>query len=127
MKSQVIGLDFDGTMVTHKYPAIGEPLDYAVETVLKLIDAGHKIVLITMRSDERLEQAVDYLNEEGITLWGINENPAQKHWTNSPKIFSNIFIGDECLGCPTNVEPDGRLVVDWIIAEEMLIHRGLIE
>lgn len=96
-----IGIDFDGTMVEHKYPEIGEPVD----VVKKLMTAGHKIILYTMRSGERLEQAVEYLEEEGIVLYAVNENPSQKYWTESPKIFCNLYIDDASLGCPL-IYPD---------------------
>ena len=126
MKSMFIGIDFDGTMVTHAYPALGEPLDYAVEVVHKLMKAGHKIILYTMRSDERLQEAVDYMEGEGIVLWAVNDNPSQKHWTTSPKIFCNLVIDDNALGCPTTVAASGRLMVDWEEVEELLEERGYL-
>lgn len=127
MKSMVIGIDFDGTMVTHAYPKLGKPLDYAIETVIKLQEVGHKIILYTMRSDDRLQEAIDYLEDEGIVLWAVNENPSQKHWTNSPKIFCNLVIDDNALGCPSTVEASGRLIVDWVEVEALLIERGYLE
>jgi hypothetical protein len=130
MKSMFIGIDFDGTMVTHKYPELGEPLDYAVEVVHKLMKAGHKIILYTMRSDtekgNRLQEAVDYMEGEGIVLYGVNENKTQKHWTDSPKIFCNLYIDDAALGIPATVAASGRLMVDWIEVEELLEERGYL-
>lgn len=132
MISRYIGIDFDGTMVTHKYPAIGEPLDFAIETVIKLQEAGHKIILYTMRSGERLEQAVEYMEENLIDLYGINENKSQKHWTDSPKIFANLYIDDAALGTPMDFEDeDGNKLprgqVDWVGVEELLIERGFLD
>ena len=126
MRSLYIGIDFDGTMVTHKYPEIGEPLDYAVETVLKLQEVGHKIILYTMRSEERLAQAVEYMEEEGIELYSVNENPSQKYWTKSPKIFCNLVIDDNALGCPMDYDIDVRPCVDWIEVEKQLKERGVL-
>ena len=48
--SQIIGIDFDGTIVEHKYPEIGNPVPGALETMKDLIQQGHKIILWTMRS-----------------------------------------------------------------------------
>lgn len=127
MKSLYIGIDFDGTMVEHKYPEIGEPIDGAIETVLELQKAGHKIILITMRCEERLIQAVEYLEEEyGIELYAINENPSQKYWTKSPKIFANIYIDDAALGCPLIFPEKGRPYVDWEKVRELLIEREIL-
>lgn len=126
MKSMYIGLDFDGTVVKHKYPAIGEPLEYAIETIAELQGAGHKIILYTMRSGERLEQAVEYLEENGIKLYKVNENPSQKHWTESPKIFCNLYIDDAALGCPLDYEATSRPFVDWVTVRELLVEKGYL-
>jgi len=128
MKSLVIGIDFDGTMVTQKYPEIGEELELAIEVLEQLQDAGHKLILYTMRSGERLVQAVEYMEENGIELYGVNENPAQHHWTKSPKIFCNIYIDDAALGCPLDEDHDDtRPVVDWYEVEKMLKEKGILE
>lgn len=126
MKSMYIGIDFDGTMVKYKYPEIGEAVSDAIVTVHKLMNAGHKIILYTMRSGDRLQEAVDYLEGEGIKLWAVNENPSQKHWTESPKIFCNLVIDDNALGCPLEIGATGRPFVDWIEVEELLIERGYL-
>ena len=126
MKPLFIGIDFDGTMVTHKYPAIGEPVENALEVLEKLQAAGHRLILYTMRSGERLVQAVEYLEEEGIELYAVNENPTQKHWTQSPKIYCHIYIDDAALGVPLDYEEDSRPVVDWFEVEKILKEREII-
>lgn len=126
MSSLFFGIDFDGTMVEHKYPVMGKPLEDAVDVVHELMEAGHKIILYTMRSGERLQEAVDYLEEEGIELYGINENKTQKYWTESPKIFCHIYIDDAALGCPTQILGMSRPSVDWIGVRELLVERGLL-
>lgn len=126
MKSLYIGIDFDGTCVTHAYPALGEPLDGCLEVLTKLQDAGHKLILYTMRSGERLVEAREYLEDNGIKLWAVNENPSQKYWTESPKIFCNIYIDDAALGCPLVIPEKGRPQVDWSEIESLLLERGVI-
>lgn len=126
MKSMYVAIDFDGTMVTHAYPKLGEPLDFAIETVHKLMKEGHKIILYTMRSGERLQEAVDYLEGEGIVLWAVNENSSQKYWTESPKIHADLVIDNRSLGCPLTAEASGRPIVDWIDVEILLIERGYL-
>ena len=44
----VIAVDFDGTCVTHAFPKIGEDIG-AVPVLKRLVKAGHKIILYTMR------------------------------------------------------------------------------
>ena len=62
----VIYLDFDGTVVEHQYPIIGQPNPNCFEVLDKLIKAGHKIILNTMRvefQDGTLEEAISYVQK----------------------------------------------------------------
>ena len=45
----VIALDFDGTIVEHKYPEIGEEIPFATETIRMLIAERHKVILWSVR------------------------------------------------------------------------------
>lgn len=119
----IIGVDFDGTIVTHEYPGIGQPVPGALETLDVLQIANHRIILWTVRAGRYLDQAVEYLNNHNIKLWGINENPEQKDWSAdglSPKAFCDVYIDDAALGCPL-IFPRGprrqimgdRPYVDW--------------
>lgn len=126
MKSLYIGIDFDGTVVTHAYPEIGRPLEGAIETLIKLQEAGHKLILYTMRSGERLAQAVEYLEENGVQLYAVNDNPTQKHWTESPKIFCNLVIDDNTLGCPLIQDGRSRPYVDWDRVQYLLKDSGVL-
>jgi hypothetical protein len=133
----IIGIDFDGTCVTHEFPNIGKDIG-AVPVLKKLIDAGHQLILFTMRSNvtnpksessEILEQSGDYLNDaidwfikHEITIYGINENPSQKSWTSSPKPYCHVYIDDAALGCPLiyDAELSDRPFVNWKIVEQIL-------
>ena len=53
-----------------------------------------------MRSGKTLEEAVQWFKDNEIQLYGINENPSQKSWTNSPKVYANIYIDDAAIGVP---------------------------
>lgn len=127
-----IAVDFDGTCVKHSFPYIGE--DIGAAPVLKdLVDSGHLIILYTVRSGEFLDAAVNWFTENEIPLFGINENPTQNSWTQSRKIFANLYIDDYALGVPlvhkkvneysTNIER----YVDWAKVRIMLEQDGIIE
>ena len=49
----LIAVDFDGTIVKHRYPAIGEEIPFAIETLKKLAADRHRLILWTVRSEER--------------------------------------------------------------------------
>ncbi len=111
----IIAIDFDGTIVTHMYPEIGEPVKGAVSVMQQLIKKGHKIILYTMRSGFELDEAVEYLKSAGIELFGINHNPNQDIWTSSPKAYAQLYIDDAALGCPLikPKNPYSPSYVDW--------------
>ncbi len=120
-KGVVIGLDFDGTVVTHEFPKIGKDLPHCIETLKKITDLGGKIVLITMRSGKRLAEAAAYLSYHNIPLYGINSNPTQKLHSKSPKIYANIYIDDAALGCPLmHSELSEKAHVDWLQVQQYL-------
>lgn len=122
----IIALDFDGTVVSHEYPHIGEDIG-AVPVLKELVAAGHKLILFTMRSGKLLDDAVAWFERNGIELYAVNENPEQKSWTSSVKVHANIYIDDCALGCPIRYEEDiRRPFVDWKKVREILAYNRII-
>lgn len=109
-----ICIDFDGTIVDHRYPAIGAPVPGALEAMKKWVDMGAKLILFTVRSGDELDQAVAYIKENGVELFGINHNPDQSSWSDSPKVYAQVYIDDAAFGCPMTM-PKGfaRHCVRW--------------
>ncbi|MEM7207046.1 MAG: hypothetical protein AAF434_04405 [Pseudomonadota bacterium] len=114
-----ICVDFDGTIVDHCYPDIGRPVPGAIEWMKKWMRHDAKLILYTMRADGNsagkvLTEAVDYLREYHLHFFGVNHNPDQAEWSNSPKVYANIYVDDSALGCPL-IQPKGfrRPCVDW--------------
>lgn len=118
--SLIIAVDFDGTVVKHKYPAVGETVEGSVETLKKIVEKGNRILLWTMRHDKELEDAVKWFEENGIPLFGVNNNPEQKSWTESPKAYAQIYIDDSALGCPMKFDREMNWHVDWQRVGELL-------
>ena len=120
-----IGIDFDGTVVRHEYPWVGDDID-AVPVLRRIVKAGHKLILNTMRCEKELSDAIGWFENNGIPLYGVNKNPTQGSWTTSPKVYAEIYIDDAALGCPL-IEPEGeRPYVDWIAVEKWFIDKGLL-
>ena len=126
-ESLVIAIDFDGTCVEHAYPAIGIEAEGAVETLREINRCHHRLLLLTMRSGQRLEAAIRWFKQRDITLWQVNHNPEQSVWSSSPKIYADIYIDDTALGCPVRyVEGSHRGVVDWQRVRHELHLRGIL-
>ncbi|WP_068596155.1 BT0820 family HAD-type phosphatase [Vaginella massiliensis] len=101
MNSKIIAVDFDGTIVDDKYPGIGKPKLFAFETLKKLQNDGHRLVLWTYRWGERLDEAVQFCKENGIEFYAINssfEGEVFDLETQSRKINADLFIDDRNLG-----------------------------
>ncbi|NNF45454.1 MAG: hypothetical protein HKN69_01670 [Desulfofustis sp.] len=126
-----ICVDFDGTIVDHCFPEIGAEAPGAIHWLKRLQDQGARLILFTMRSDTTfggpmLTDAVEFLESRGIRLYGINTNPDQDSWTNSPKAYGDIYVDDAAFGCPL-IHPQGfrRPCVDWETAGPVLLERVL--
>ena len=122
-----IAVDFDGTCVTHDYPRIGKEIG-ATRVLKRLVEAGHKLILNTMRSGKELQDAIHWFNKNEIELYGVNENPTQKRWTTSPKVYAHMYIDDAAFGCPLRNVPDfsDRPFVDWDSIYRQLIRMGIV-
>ena len=126
-KGYVIAVDFDGTCVEHNYPAIGMDVEGAAEVLRELNKHGHRIILNTMRSGQRLEAAVRWFRDRKIELWDVNRNPEPEQWTTSPKGYADIYIDDSALGCPLIfLEGVRRPVVNWSKVRQLLESNGII-
>ena len=55
-----IAVDFDGTIVEHKYPSIGKEIPFATATLKMLQRDGHRLILWTVREGELLDEAVAF-------------------------------------------------------------------
>jgi hypothetical protein len=122
----VLALDFDGTLVKHKYPNIGEDIG-ALPVLRRFIDEGWLFVLNTMRSGKTLDEAVNWCESKGILLFGVNENPTQKEWTQSPKVYAHLYIDDAAAGVPLIKDPGfGRPYIDWSKLEIWLEENGYL-
>lgn len=137
-----ICIDFDGTCVKHAFPEIGDDIG-AVPVLKALVANGHRLILWTMRDDmvanktsddpditlvsgTFLTDAVNWFKSHNIPLYGIQTNPTQKQWTNSPKAYCHLFI-DDCGACIPLVKPKNeRAYVNWPALSVWLNKQGYL-
>ena len=96
-----IAVDFDGTIVEHRYPAIGAEIPFAIDTLKKLAEEKHKLILWSVREGELLDEAVAYCKKRGLEFYAVNSNypeESKKHHTFSRKLQADLFIDDRNLG-----------------------------
>ena len=144
----IIGVDFDGTCVTHEFPKVGAEIG-AVPVLKQLVAEGHQLILFTMRSNVEnpqvfgndkdhlldnvpsgnyLDDAVNWFKENGIELYGIQVNPTQHTWTTSPKAYAQLYIDDAALGAPLTAHPSvSRPYICWATVSAMLNNMGILK
>tara|TARA_Y100000310_G_C20138715_1_gene559247 strand:+ start:16 stop:468 length:453 start_codon:yes stop_codon:yes gene_type:complete len=148
----IIGIDFDGTCVTHEFPEVGKDIG-AVPVLKRLVSNGHQLILFTMRSDHfelggrvyeketdlgylkyaakkctYLTDAIEWFDSNQIPLYGIQINPNQTNWTASPKAYCHMYIDDAALGCPLMYDSklSDKAFVNWAEVEKILENRKVI-
>lgn len=96
----VIAIDFDGTIVEHRYPAIGKQRPFAFETLKALQQKGHRLILWTHRSGPYLDEAVEYCRKNGVEFYAVNRNYPEEKWDSedSRKVLADLYIDDRNLG-----------------------------
>lgn len=99
-RSLIIAVDFDGTIVEHRYPSIGRIRPLAFETLSKLQAKGHRLILWSHRAGQKLDDAVMFCLSHDIEFYAVNKNYPEEVWNenDSRKILADIYIDDRNLG-----------------------------
>lgn len=98
----IIAVDFDGTIVEHRYPNIGKEIPFAIETLKQLQRDRHQLILWTVREGRLLDEAVAFCRERGLEFYAVNrdypEEEAERNNHYSRKLKADLFIDDRNLG-----------------------------
>ena len=117
-----IAVDFDGTIVEHRYPRIGEEIPFATATLKMLINERHRLILWSVREGKLLEEAVECA---GNGVW--NSMPStetiRKKTSHTPvfsrKVKADLFIDDRNLGGLPDWGSIYRMIHDGLTYEEL--------
>lgn len=95
-----IAVDFDGTIVEDNYPKIGKPILFAFDTLKKLQEDGHRLILWTYRHGKALDEAVAFCKDNGIVFYAVNRSFPEEEFDPkySRKINADVFIDDRNAG-----------------------------
>jgi hypothetical protein len=117
----IIAVDFDGTIVEHKYPKIGKEIPFAIATLKKLQQDGHKLILWTVREGDLLDEAVEFCRQRGVEFFAVNSNYPDENVDasaiRSRKLKADMFIDDRNVGG----------LPDWGVIYEMISRRQSYE
>jgi len=95
-----VAIDFDGTIVEHEYPEIGEEKLFAFETLREMQKRGFRLILWTYRTGKELEEALEFCLERGVEFYAVNKSYPEEVFdeTVSRKIDVDLFIDDKNIG-----------------------------
>ena len=97
-----IAVDFDGTIVEHRYPEIGQELPFATQTLKMLIEDRHKLILWSVREGKLLDDAVEWCRKRGVEFYAVNkdfpEEDLTKNQSFSRKLKADLWIDDRNIG-----------------------------
>lgn len=119
-----IAVDFDGTIVEHRYPAIGPEIPFAIETLKQLQAERHRLILWTVREGRLLDEAVAFCRVRGLEFYAVNrdypEETPEGNASFSRKLKADLFIDDRNLGGLPDWGVIYRLVHDGLGYEDLL-------
>ena len=96
-----IAVDFDGTIVRHRYPKIGDEIPFATETLRLLLRDRHRLILWTVREGKLLDEAIVWCRARGVEFYAVNRDVPEEDATGSGfsrKIKADLFIDDRNFG-----------------------------
>ena len=102
LQNMTIAVDFDGTIVEHRYPEIGKELPFATQTLKMLIEDRHKLILWSVREGKLLDDAVEWCRKRGVEFYAVNkdfpEEDLTKNQSFSRKLKADVWIDDRNIG-----------------------------
>lgn len=119
-------IDFDQTIAITDWPDIIRDVPNAFKVLKRIKESKHKVILLTMRSDKYLQEAIDFAKEHDFTFDYINDNPTQKRWSNSPKVYADYYIDDKNILAPL-LRIQSKDVIDWTYIEKHLVLNKIIK
>lgn len=98
-----LAIDFDGTIVEHRYLQIGREIPFAIATLKRLQEERHRLILWTVREGKLLEEAVEFCRARGLEFYAVNCNFPEEKLDVIPacscrKLKADFFIDDRNLG-----------------------------
>ena len=100
---KVVAVDFDGTITKdNKFPDVIGVVRDGCKEAIEYIRQNNKVILWTCRTGEYLDEAVRFLEENGIEVDGVNADVYKK---TDRKIMADIYIDDKNIFCTE---------IDWL-------------
>ena len=99
----IIAVDFDGTLASDAFPAIGEPNDRLIALCKGWQRQGYKLVMWTCRDGKQLIEAMEFCASHGLVFDAYNRNipeVIEMFQNDTRQVYANVYIDDK------NLNPD---------------------
>ena len=96
----IIAVDFDGTLCKNAWPDIGQANEAAIRELKHRQMRGDKIVLWTCRCGDRLNEAIEWCEAQGLRFDAINDNLPELiagFGNNTRKIYADEYWDDKAV------------------------------
>lgn len=97
----ILAIDFDGTIVEHKYPKLGKEIPMAIQMLKQLQLDGHKLILWTVRDGKELDEALEFCSSRGLDFHAVNRSCPDEVYDSqklSRKIVADLYVDDRNFG-----------------------------
>ncbi len=112
----IISADFDGIIARSCWPAIGEPVPGALETLQQWHTDGHKVVIWTCRAGRELAACKQWLDAHNVPYDTIDANLPERieiyGGSDTRKVSADLYVNDRAAGAPSDP------VKLWALARE---------
>lgn len=106
----IIAVDFDGTLCSNTWPAIGAPRAAVIAYLRARQQQGDQLILWTNRRSERLSEAVQWCRDQELEFDAVNENLreiVEQFGGDCRKVFADVYLDDKAMK-PEDVERQMR-------------------
>lgn len=97
---KIVAVDFDGTLVTDRFPEIGKPNYDMFDLCEQLKAQGIRLILWSSRDGQALLDAVNFCKVRGLEFDAINENileVRQMFNNDTRKVYADLYIDDKAI------------------------------
>ncbi len=123
----VIAIDFDGTVVTHEYPNIGEDAG-ATEVLKELVRNRNKLILYTMRSGKLLDAAKSWFAERKFRCSPSMRTPSRADGPSRRRSMPISISTTATWAVRSRSSTAVRApVADWVKIREQLVRDGYLD
>jgi hypothetical protein len=98
---KVVAVDFDGVLSLGKFPQCGPANDDMIGLLKRLIADSSPYrpfyILWTSRSGAYLDEAVEWLQEQGLVFDFVNKQPYETPKNYTRKILADLYVDDRAI------------------------------